>query len=43
VTSGWGYALLCVVVPFVWGLAMAALFSFRDRRSGRRRRVDYSI
>lgn len=42
-TTGWAYALLCVVVPGVWGLAMAALFSRWDRRSGRRRRVDYSI
>lgn len=37
------YAILCVVVPGVWGLLMAGAFSLWERRTGRRRRVDYSI
>ena len=44
-STGWGYALLCVTVPALWGLVMA-VFERWERRYGRRshrRRVDYSI
>jgi hypothetical protein len=39
------YALACVVVPAVWGVVVATVFTRWDRRSGRRdgRPVDYAI
>jgi uncharacterized membrane protein len=46
VSTGWGYALLCVTVPALWGLVMVAVFERWERRYGRRshrRRIDYSI
>lgn len=46
-SAGWGYALLCVAVPALWGLLMVAAFEAWERRQGGRRRHrrarDYSI
>jgi hypothetical protein len=46
--SLWIYAILAVVVPAAWGVAMYKLFTFVDKRRADRRKqalppIDYSI
>ncbi len=44
-----GYVILCVVVPFGWGVSMYFAFGWWQKRLGRRARkggpppIDYSI
>lgn len=44
-SRGWLYALACMVVPAVWGVVVAMVFTRWERRNGRRdgRPVDYAI
>jgi hypothetical protein len=37
-THGWGYALLCVFLPVLWGLAMVWVTNWFERRYRTRRR-----